>query len=103
MGVKLVGNQNSKCSGYSITKILSRLYLPDKDWGEKNLIWFIEVFGLDKLIAQPFISPSTDNFPYKNLEDPSQFELLFQQLCRYWDVNRDEIIVKLFDDVRSKQ
>jgi hypothetical protein len=75
----------------------------DKDWVENNFIWFIEVFGLDRLKAQPFIIPSIGNFPYKNLHDSVQFELLYQQLCKYWDVNPDEIVVKFFDDVRSKQ
>lgn len=76
---------------------------PDKEWVENNFIWFIEVFGLERLKTQPFIIPSKENFPYNNLEDTAEFELLFQQLCRYWDVNRDEIEVKFFDDVRSKQ
>lgn len=70
---------------------------------ETNFIWFIEVFGLDRLKTQPFIIPSKENFPYNNLEDTAQFELLFQQLCRFWDVNREEIEVKFFDDARSKQ
>ncbi len=75
----------------------------DKDWVEKNIIWFIEVFGLDKLKEQPFISPTTDNFPYNNLKDTEQFQKLFEQLCKYWDLNPNEIIVKFFDDIKSKQ
>lgn len=75
----------------------------DKDWIEKNIIWFIEVFGLDKLKEQPFISPTTENFPYNNLKDSEQFQNLFERLCSYWDLNPNEIIVKFFDDLKSKQ
>lgn len=75
----------------------------DKDWIERNLIWFIELFGLDKLKEQPFISPTVENFPYNNLKDIDQFQKLFEQLCRYWDLNPNEIAVKFFDDIKSKQ
>jgi tetratricopeptide (TPR) repeat protein len=75
----------------------------DKEWVEKNITWFIEVFGLDRLKEQPFIAPTTDNFPYNNLQDTEQFQKLFEQLCSYWEVNPDEIIVKFFDDFKSKQ
>lgn len=75
----------------------------DKDWIENNIIWFIEVFGFDKLKEQPFISPTTEIFPYNNLKDPDQFQKLFEQLCDYWDLNPNEIIVKFFDDIKSKQ
>jgi len=75
----------------------------DKDWIEKNIIWFIEVFGLDKLKGQPFIAPTTENFPYNNLKDTEQFQKLFEQLCKYWDLNPNEIVVKFFDDIKSKQ
>lgn len=75
----------------------------DKDWIEKNLVWFIEVFGLDKLKEEPFISPINDNFPYTNLDDTEQFQKLFEQLCKYWDLNPNEILVKFFDDFKSKQ
>jgi tetratricopeptide (TPR) repeat protein len=75
----------------------------DKDWVEKNIIWFVETFGLDKLKEQPFISPTTENFPYNNLKDTDQFRKLFEQLCKYWDLNPNEITVKFFDDIKSKQ
>jgi tetratricopeptide (TPR) repeat protein len=75
----------------------------DKDWIEKNIMGFIEVFGLDKLKKQPFISPTIETFPYDNLKDTSQFQKLFEQLCEYWDLNPNEINVKLFDDFKSKQ
>jgi tetratricopeptide (TPR) repeat protein len=83
-------------------------YLPtvtseDKDWVEKNIIWFIEVFGLAKLREQPFILPTTENFPYNNLHDTDQFQKLFEQLCGYWNLNPNEIVVKFFDDIKSKQ
>ncbi len=75
----------------------------DKDWIERNITWFIEVFGFDKLKAQPFILPTTENFPYNNVKDGEQFQKLFEQLCNYWDVNPDEIIIKFFDDFKTKQ
>ncbi len=75
----------------------------DKDWIEKNVDWFIQTFGLDKIAATPFILPTTENFPYENLKDDKQFQKLFEQLCRLWDINPNEIKVKLFDDFASKQ
>ena len=75
----------------------------DKEWIEQSFIWFIEVFGLDKLKEQPFILPTRENFPYDNLKDNNQFQQLFEQLCKYWDLNPNEIIVKFFDDIKSKQ
>jgi tetratricopeptide (TPR) repeat protein len=75
----------------------------DKDWVEKNLIWLIEAFGLDKLRTQPFIQPNAEFFPYDNLKDTDQFRQLFEQLCKYWDLNPQEIEVKFFDDIMSKQ
>lgn len=44
----------------------------DKEWVERNIIWFIEVFGLDKLKEQPFIFPTVENFLYNNLKDTDQ-------------------------------
>lgn len=75
----------------------------DKEWIELNLIWFIQVFGFDKLRGQPFILPTQDNFPYSDLNDSDQFQKLFVQLCKYWDVNSNEIEIKFFDDFKSKQ
>lgn len=75
----------------------------DKDWIEKNLIWLIEAFGLDHLRTQPFIQPNTEQFPYDNLKDTDQFRQLFEQLCNYWNLNPNEIVVKFFDDIMSKQ
>lgn len=79
------------------------LTLEDKDWVERNIIWFIEVFGLARLKEEPFISPTIDNFPYSDPRDTQQFQKLFEQLCKYWDLNPNEITVKFFDDFKSKQ
>jgi predicted Zn-dependent protease len=84
-------------------KYLSTVTPGDKEWIEKNIIWFIEVFGFERLKAMPFISPGKENFPYDNLKDPQQFKQLFEQLCNYWDLNPKEIRVKCFDDIKSKQ
>jgi len=75
----------------------------DKEWIEKNFIWFIEVFGLSRLKSTPFILPASDTFPFTNLKDTYQFQTLFEQLCSYWDVDAKEINVKFFDDIKSKQ
>ncbi|MCG2614328.1 tetratricopeptide repeat protein [Terrimonas sp. NA20] len=75
----------------------------DKEWIERSIIWFIEVFGFQQLNARPFITPGTTNFPYKNLKDPEQFQQLFEQMCNYWGLKPNEIIVKFFDDIKSKQ
>lgn len=75
----------------------------DKDWIEQNICWFIEVFGLDNLKTQPIILPTAENFPYNDLNDTHQFQRLFERLCRYYDVNPNEIVVKFFDDFKSKQ
>jgi tetratricopeptide (TPR) repeat protein len=74
----------------------------DKDWVEDNLAWLIEVFGMD-LEQQPFILPTTDVFPYDDLKDPEQFQRFFEQMCAYWALNPNEIVVKFFDDVTSRQ
>lgn len=74
----------------------------DKDWIEKNINWFIEVFGIDKLKETPFILPTIENFPYDNLKDDEQFQKIFEQLCKYWDLKPNEIKIKIFDDFASK-
>ena len=81
-----------------IKPIEPRVTPEDKEWIEKNFHWFIETFGLEKLIREPF----SENFPYTDLNDPDQFQKLFEQLC-YWDVDPNEIQVKFFDDIKSKQ
>jgi tetratricopeptide (TPR) repeat protein len=75
----------------------------DKDWVEKNILWFIEAFGLAKLKERPFILPTPDTFPYSDLKDSDQFHKLFEQLCACWEVNPGEIDVKFFDDIKSKE
>lgn len=75
----------------------------DKDWIEKNIMWFIEVFGLDHLEQSPFILPIRNNFPFDDLSDETQFQNLFSRICTYWQVDPDKIIVKFFDDIHSKQ
>ncbi len=75
----------------------------DKDWIEENLIWFIETFGLDLLQKSPFILPTPESFPFNNLQDETQFQNLFERICAHWNINPNEIIVKFFDDIASKQ
>jgi tetratricopeptide (TPR) repeat protein len=75
----------------------------DKDWVEKNMLWFIEVFGYDRLEKDPFLLPTHKYFPYSNLKDEHQFRDFFKQLCEHWKVNSEEIKVNFFDDIKSKQ
>lgn len=75
----------------------------EKDWVEQNMLWLIEVFGLEHLQKNPFLLPTYDYFPYKNLKDENQFRRLFEQLCSIWKVNPEEIHISIFDDVMSKQ
>jgi tetratricopeptide (TPR) repeat protein len=49
------------------------------------------------------ILPAKENFPFNNLLDETQFQNLFEQICACWRINPDEIIVKFFDDIESKQ
>jgi hypothetical protein len=39
----------------------------------------------------------------KTIRHNVTFQKLFEQLCKYWDLNPNEIIVKFFDDIKSKQ
>jgi tetratricopeptide (TPR) repeat protein len=75
----------------------------DKEWIEKNIIWFIKSFGVDHLKQSPFILPTAESFPFTNLLDEVQFQKLFQKICAHWSINPNEIIVKFFDDLKSKQ
>src|SRR5688572_312319 len=75
----------------------------DKDWVEKNLIWLVENFGLERVMGQPFIFPTRDIFPYENLKDPDQFIALLEQLCGLWDIDPGCITARIFDDFKSKQ
>jgi tetratricopeptide (TPR) repeat protein len=79
------------------------LSVEDKEWVEKNMLWFIETFGLAKVDQQPFILPSAERFPYDDFTSQDQFKKLFEQLCNYWDVDYNDITVKFFDDIKSKQ
>ncbi len=75
----------------------------DQDWVEKNLLWLIEVFGLERLRSRPLIEPTADIFPYTDLNNPEQFQSLFEQVCGYWELDPNEIEINFFDDFRSKQ
>ena len=88
---------------FSKKKYKPSVTLEDKEWLEKNINWFIQVFGLEKLKEEPFIYPTVENFPYEDLTDLVEFEKLFEQICKYWDINPNEIIVTIFDDFKSKE
>ncbi len=86
----------------------SKEYLPtvtavDKDWVEQSFIWFLEVFGFERLRQQPFYAPTVQSFPYYNLKDLHQLQQLLAQLCGYLNLNPRQIDVKFFDDLDSKQ
>ena len=73
-----------------------------KDWIEGNMMWFVEHFGFDA-VRKPFITPTAENFPYTDLRNPDQFQKLFEQMCGYWDLDHDIILVKFFDDITSRK
>jgi tetratricopeptide (TPR) repeat protein len=75
----------------------------DKNWVEQNLLWFIETFGIDRLLKEPFLLPTFDYFPYKNLKDENQFQQLFEQICRHWELDPKDIKVSIFDNIQSRQ
>lgn len=75
----------------------------DKEWIEESLTWFMETFGTEKLLARPFIVPSVADFPYDDLNDPEQFQRLFEQICTYYGLDAGTIAVKFFDDIKSMQ
>ena len=61
---------------FSKKKYKPTVTLEDKEWLEQNINWFIQVFGLEKLIEEPFIYPTIENFPYEDLTDLVEFEKL---------------------------
>jgi tetratricopeptide (TPR) repeat protein len=61
------------------------------------------VFGLYKIRDRHFILPTIEVFPYTNANDNEQFQKLFKQLCECFDVDTNKIIVRFFDDIKSKQ
>jgi len=73
----------------------------DKQWIEKNLMWFIETFGLDHLNNGAFYLPVIEVFPYTDLTKAEQFEKLFLQLCTYLNIDSGEILIDFFDDIGS--
>jgi tetratricopeptide (TPR) repeat protein len=75
----------------------------DKEWVENSLIWLIECFGTKTLLSEPFITPTKENFPYTNYKDNEQFKQLFNQVCGYWNVDPNSIVVKFYDDHKTLQ
>lgn len=75
----------------------------DKAWIEQNMLWFLEVFGVEEILKNPFILPTYKNFPYNNVQSPEQFDKLFEQLCKYYQIDSACVIIKFFDDIQSKQ
>lgn len=73
----------------------------DKQWVEKNLMWYIETFGLEHLSKGAFYLPVIEVFPYTDLTQNEQFEKLFIQLCTYLKLDANEIYVEFFDDIGS--
>lgn len=75
----------------------------DKTWIEENILWLIKIFGFERLKANPIITPTYKNFPFKDLNEPTQFEQFFKSLCEKFDLDINLINVDFFDDIRSKQ
>jgi len=85
------------------TRLKPSVTSEDKKWIEDNFAWFIELFGLEKLRTRPFLLPTLTDFPYDNFNDPEQFKRLFIQLCAHWELQPNEIGIKIFDDIKSKE
>lgn len=79
----------------------SKLTEERREWIESTLAWLVETFGFDDVKKSPFILPHTSAFPYNDLTNESQFNALFVQVCKYWDLNPQEIDLILFDDLKS--
>lgn len=75
----------------------------DKEWVESSLLWLIECFGTKELLHEPFITPTKENFPYTNYKDNEQFKQLFNQVCGFWNVDPNSIVVKFYDDHKTLQ
>lgn len=75
----------------------------DKEWIEFNMLWFIEAFGFQKIKHRPFLIHEQGNTVYNNLQDKNRFEQLYWQLCEQYEINHNDIALKLFDDLKTKE
>src|SRR5690554_247180 len=73
-----------------------------KVWVEQSFLWFIENFGLSKRKKEHFHLPSDRKF-HLQLENNDDIDNAFELLCEYWSVDKKNISIKIFDDIKSKQ
>jgi tetratricopeptide (TPR) repeat protein len=90
-------------SFFSRKSINHSVTVEDKNWIEINLVWMLENFGIDHLVNSPFILPTYQSFPFKNLHNESEFQELFIKICSIWGIDPNQTIVKFFDDTKEKE
>ncbi len=67
-----------------------------KQWIENRLQWLSEQFGRDTFTRRAVILPTNDFFPDPMDGSESSVRKLLDQVCRYMDVNPDDVVVEFF-------
>lgn len=79
----------------------------DQRWTEEQLLWLLQLFGVERVRQRPFLRPDAATFPYDDLSRPAQLqqllEQLLEQLCGYWEIEADNITVRLYEDHIAQQ
>lgn len=75
----------------------------DKKWVEDSMDWLIKAFSLAKVKAHPFLLPGDKAISCGNTTIPAQLQLLLEKICQRWELDPKSIILKIFDDIHSKQ
>lgn len=75
----------------------------DKKWIEDSFDWFIKAFSLTKVKGHPFILPGEETVACGKLTNPDQLQMLVDKLCKHWKIDTKSVVIKIFDDLYSKQ
>jgi hypothetical protein len=75
----------------------------DKIWIEESMDWLIKVFSLTKFKTQPFLLPGDESVTCGNTTNPDQLQFLLVNLCKRWELDPNSVLLKIFDDIHSKQ
>jgi hypothetical protein len=67
-----------------------------KGWVENRLKWLSRQFGLHILLERPIILPTDEFFPDPYDSSKKAVQRMFQRVCGYMDVDREEVELKLF-------
>ena len=75
--------------------------LDRKAWLERGLNWLGGQFGARRMLARPLVLPTPEFFP--DLFDGSSraAEAVFDRVCRYMEVSRDRVFLRLFVNDRD--